>query len=119
MTETAMVQSLIGDLTVQVGRLKKRITKLQKQRDHHKEQNVHLERMLTLYPHIRREFKRIDEAKQEQINLKNLQQRAKEQELLIKILLKDTDLRGWEIKQAYDSIIKSEITKLNEITINS
>ena len=116
MTET--VQSLIRTLTVQVGRLKKRITKLQKQRDHYKEQNVQLERMITLYPHIRREFKRMDEAKQERINLKNLQQRAKEQELLIKILLKDTDLRDYEIKQAYDSLIKSEYTKI-EITKNS
>ena len=116
MTET--VQTLIRALTVQVGRLKKRITKLQKQRDHYKEQNVQLERMITLYPHIRREFKRMDEAKQERINLKNLQQRAKEQELLIKILLKDTDLRDYEIKQAYDSLIKSEYTKI-EITKNS
>lgn len=99
---------------VTIGRLKRKIQKLQKQRDYYQKENQLLNRMIEMYPHIRHTWKQYEERKQELAQLSSLKARINEQELLIRILTKDTTLQNFDIARAYNEVVKSEMRRINE-----
>ena len=100
------------DNEVVIGRLKKKIAKLQLQRDYFKAENELKDRMIVLYPYIRTEYRRYNEVKDKDARMRELEKRTREQELLIRHLSNDT-IATHEIRQAYNRIIKDEYEKLN------
>ncbi len=97
---------------VKINRLKRKILKLQNQRDHYKEQNTLLDKMIRMYPLIKSDYKKYEENRERIVRLKDLENRVKEQEFLIRLLL-DNDMKSWELQHAYDEVIKREMRKLN------
>jgi uncharacterized coiled-coil protein SlyX len=91
--------------SVTIGRLKKKILKLQKQRDHFKERNALLNSMLTLYPYIKSSYESYKKAETAQNRLKELETRVKEQDLLIRIL-SEQKYGKHEVEKAYADIIR-------------
>jgi hypothetical protein len=98
--------------SVTIGRLKKRILKLQKQRDHFKEQDTLKNSMLSLYPYIKSSYESHKKAEANQIRLKELEARVKEQDLLIRILT-EQKYGKHEVKMAYADIIKKAYSEMN------
>ena len=91
--------------SVTIGRLKKKILKLQKQRDHFKERTALLNSMLTLYPYIKSSYESHKKAEAAQNRLKELETRVKEHDLLIRILSEQKYAKH-EVEKAYADIIK-------------
>lgn len=102
---------LIGQLTVTNGRLRKRILKLQKQRDHFTEQNVLVNNMILLYPRIKSTYESYKKSEAAQDRLKELEARVGEQDLLIRILSKQKYTKH-EVEKAYADIIKKAYTEM-------
>lgn len=99
-------------IQVIICRLKRKIERLKSQRDYHKKENDLLKRMITMYPHIITSWNGYQNQLEEAKKLKTLEARTKEQEFLIRILLKDS-VKDFEIKHEYDRIIKEEHRKVN------
>jgi len=97
--------------SVTVGRLKKKILKLQKQRDHFKERNALLNSMLTLYPYIKSSYESYKKAEAAQNRLKELESRVREQDLLIRVL-SEQKYGKYELDNAYASILKKEYAEM-------
>ena len=91
--------------SVTVGRLKKKILKLQKQRDHFKERDVLTNRMLSLYPYIKSSYESYKKAEAAQNRLKELETRVREQDLLIRVL-SEQKYGKHEVEKAYADIIR-------------
>ena len=91
--------------SVTIGRLKKKILKLQKQRDHFRERTALLNSMLSLYPYIKSSYESYKKAEAAQNRLKELETRVKEQDLLIRILSEQKYAKH-EVEKAYADIIK-------------
>lgn len=71
---------------VTIGRLKKRIAKLQEQRDSYKKQLEHYKIVLDTHPWIERKHRTYTEGIAERQRVRDLETRVKEQEELIKLL---------------------------------
>lgn len=99
--------------SVTIGRLKKKILKLQGQRDHFKEQNTLCNRMLSLYPYIKSSYESYKKAEAAQNRLKELEARVREQDLLIRIL-SIQKYGKYELDNAYANIIKKEYAEQNK-----
>lgn len=99
--------------SVTIGRLKKRILKLQGQRDHFKEQNTLKNRMLSLYPYIKSSYESYKKAEATQNRLKELETRVREQDLLIRIL-SEQKYGKYELDNAYADIIRKEYAEQNK-----
>jgi hypothetical protein len=97
--------------SVTIGRLKKKILKLQKQRDHFKERNALLNSMLTLYPYIKSSYESYKKAEANQNRLKELEARVKEQDLLIRII-SEQKYGKHEVEKAYADIIKKAYSEM-------
>ena len=91
--------------SVTIGRLKKKILKLQKQRDHFKERDTLANRMLSLYPYIKSSYESYKKAEAAQNRLKELEARVREQDLLIRIL-SEQKYGKHEVEKAYADIIR-------------
>lgn len=91
--------------SVTIGRLKKKILKLQKQRDHFKEQNALINKMISLYPYIKSTYESYKKTEVALNRLKELETRVKEQDLLIRIL-SEQKYGKHEVEKAYADIIK-------------
>lgn len=104
----------MNEQTVTIGRLKKKILKLQKQRDHFKEQNELMYNMIQMYPHIKRTYADYERIRQKEMEFKVLKSRVAEQELLIRLLTNAQDVWPSDIRKAYDEIIKREYSELNK-----
>ena len=91
--------------SVTIGRLKKKILKLQKQRDHFKERDTLTNRMLSLYPYIKSSYESYKKAEAAQNRLKELETRVREQDLLIRIL-SEQKYGKHELNNAYADIIR-------------
>jgi len=99
--------------SVTVGRLKKKILKLQGQRDHFKEQNTLKNSMISLYPYIKSSYESYKKAEANQNRLKELEARVREQDLLIRIL-SIQKYGKYELDNAYANIIKKEYAEQNK-----
>ena len=99
--------------SVTVGRLKKKILKLQKQRDHFKEQNALKNSMISLYPYIKSSYESYKKAEAAQNRLKELESRVREQDLLIRVL-SEQKYGKYELDNAYANIIKKEYAEQNK-----
>lgn len=95
---------------IKIARLRRKIDRLQKQKKFFEQQVEHFKEVLNSVPHITRTYNSYTEAVKERERVKALEQRCKEQELLIKHLSNNT-IRSHEIKAAYDQIIKQEYKK--------
>jgi len=73
---------------VVVGRLKKKITKLTKQRDFYHSRLKHYEEVLLMQPYLDTRYKKYIEMKEEQLYMKDLENRCREQSQLIQVLSK-------------------------------
>jgi hypothetical protein len=74
---------------VTIGRLKKRISKLQEQRDSYKKQLEHYKIVVGGDWHIERRYNKFQDVKNEQQRVRDMETRLKEQEELIKLLRKE------------------------------
>lgn len=74
---------------VRIGRLERRIKKLTQQRDHYKEQAELRQKMIDIAPYVERRWKSHTEAVAESKRVKALEQRVKEQALLIERMIKE------------------------------
>jgi flagellar biosynthesis chaperone FliJ len=72
---------------VTVGRLQKRIAKLQQQRDHFRHQCEVYREVMQMHPHLEYSHKRWAEERAERERVRGLEDRIKEQAALIKQLL--------------------------------
>ena len=99
--------------SVTVGRLKKKILKLQKQRDHFKEQTDMSNKVISLYPYIKTSYESYKKAEATQTRLKELEARVREQDLLIRIL-SIQKYGKYELDNAYANIIKKEYAEQNK-----
>ena len=99
--------------SVTIGRLKKKILKLQGQRDHFREQDVLTNRMLSLYPYIKSSYESYKKAEAAQNRLKELEARVREQDLLIRIL-SEQKYGKYEVEIAHANIIKKEYAEQNK-----
>lgn len=73
-------------LMVRIGRLLRRIDKLTKQRDHFRAQAELRQEMINIAPYVERRWKTYNEMIAEQKRIEGLEQRVKEQTLLIEQL---------------------------------
>lgn len=106
---------LIDRNTIQKNRLRKKIDKLLKQRDHWKDQYDKIHHMIKLFPVIQHDYNRYERDVQKRQEHEALSKRVKEQEMLIRVLLKDDTLRVYEIQEAYRNIIAERNRELNEL----
>jgi hypothetical protein len=97
--------------SVTIGRLKKKILKLQKQRDYFREQNTLCNSMLSLHPYIKRDYETHKKAEAAQNRLKELESRVREQDLLIRVL-SEQKYGKHEVEKAYADIIKKAYTEM-------
>jgi len=74
---------------VTIGRLRRRIERLKKQRDHFRKQAELRQQMIDLAPYIERRWKTHTEALAEQARVKDLERRVREQAMLIERLAKE------------------------------
>lgn len=77
------------DAEVTIARLRKRITKLQEQRDSYKKQLEHYKIVVGGDWHIERRYNSFHDMKNERQRVRDLETRVKEQEELIKLLRKE------------------------------
>lgn len=73
-------------LMIRIGRLLRRIDKLTKQRDHFKQQSELRQKMIEIAPYVERRWRTYNEMIAEQKRIKSLEQRVKEQAMLIEQL---------------------------------
>ena len=99
---------------IRIGRLLKKIEKLKKQRDFHQQKHMHYAKVISLQPHLETRYDNYAERKLAQERVKAMEARVKEQETLIRILLKDDPLRNYEIDRLYSDLIKEEYRKMND-----
>ena len=99
--------------SVTIGRLKKKILKLQKQRDHFREQTDMSNKVISLYPYIKSSYESYKKAEAAQNRLKELENRVREQDLLIRIL-SIQKYGKYELDNAYADIIKKEYAEQNK-----
>ena len=99
--------------SVTIGRLKKKILKLQGQRDHFKEQTDMSNKVISLYPYIKSSYESYKKAEAAQNRLKELENRVREQDLLIRILSEQKYAKH-EVEKAYADIIKKEYAEQNK-----
>lgn len=71
------------DPAVVIGRLQKKITKLQKQRDFFSQRCTHYAEVVRLHSYMERTYKSVQEARNERERVRGLEQRIKEQAMLI------------------------------------
>ena len=76
---------------VTIGRLKKRISKLQEQRDSYKKQLEHYKVVVGSDWRIEQRYNRFQDVKNEHQRVRALETRVKEQEELIKLLRKENE----------------------------
>jgi predicted RNase H-like nuclease (RuvC/YqgF family) len=76
----------ITDSDIQIGRLKKRIAKLQDQRDHYKQEYLKYKEVFSELPYIECRIRRLRELQMEYYELRELRERVKEQAKLIELL---------------------------------
>ena len=79
---------------VVIGRLRKRIAKLQQQRDAAREENVLYRRILNLHPHLETRFETYAEIQQKRAYVESLERRVREQEKLIEMMMKEETRKG-------------------------
>lgn len=93
MSQSNSTQRLISeyDLHVRIGRLERKLEKVKKQRDHFKELYQHYAKVIELQPYIERRWEDYEKRKQRELYHKGLEQRVKEQALLIEALRKEID----------------------------
>lgn len=84
-----MIDPRPTDAEVTIGRLKKRICKLQEQRDGYKKQLEHYKIVVGGDWHIEHRHKTWTETKAERQRVRDMETRLKEQEELIKLLRKE------------------------------
>ena len=72
-----------------IGRLRRRIEKLKRQRDHFRAQAELRQQMIDLAPYIERRWKQRTETLVEQARVKDLERRVREQAMLIERLAKE------------------------------
>ena len=99
---------------VTIGRLKKKIAKLQRARDYHRKRHEHYSKVISLQPYLEDRFNRYESRVAEAAKNRANEVRVKEQELLIRRLIGDDPLKNYEIDALYKEIIKAEYRKLNE-----
>lgn len=99
---------------IREGRLLKKIEKLTQQRDHYKELHDHYAKVIAMQPYLETRYDNYAERKAAQERVKAMEARVKEQETLIRILLKDDPLRNYEIDRLYSTLIKEEYRKMND-----
>lgn len=81
----------IEKLGVKINRLLKKIEKLKKQRDFHKERHEHYSKVLELQPYLHRRYESYtDRIKQEELNKQNAKT-VIEQSKLIEMLMKENE----------------------------
>ena len=95
-----------------IGRLRKKIKRLIKQREHHKQQHEHYATVISIQPHLESRYNRYTEYKEEQARAKEMEQRLKEQEMLIRLLTGEK-VEKWKIDAMYSELIKKEHQRLN------
>ena len=86
MNESVPVKSEVA-----IGRLKKKIAKLQNQRDGYKQQLEYYKAVMDKHTYIERNYKAYTEQVKERQRIKGLEARVKEQEELIKLLRKENE----------------------------
>ena len=97
---------------IRENRLKKKIERLKKQRDHYQEQCNYYSKVLSMQPYLEKRYETYQEMVRERERIKGLEQRVKEQALLIRVLSNDK-IHEYEIRQAYTEVIKSEHQKIS------
>lgn len=102
---------------VREGRLLKKIEKLKKQRDHHKQKHEHYANVISMQPYLESRYKNYTDRLAEQERIKNLEKRIKEQEMLIRLLSGD-NFPNYEIDRLYSLLIKEEYRKMNDAKKN-
>ena len=76
-------------MDIRIGRLEKKIRKLQEQRDHYRKEMEFRDRILEYYPYATRSFEERQERIKNMEELRMLRVRVKEQELLIERMLNE------------------------------
>lgn len=99
---------------VVIGRLKKKIAKLQRARDFHRKKHEHYANVISLQPYLEDRFNRYEDRKAEAAKNRANEVRVKEQEYLIRQLVGVDPLKNYEIDALYKEVIKAEYKKLNE-----
>ena len=100
---------------IKIVRLQKKIEKLKQQRDHYKEKSEFYDRIIRYYPQFEHDHNRYEDAKIKRMAIRDMEKRLKEQELLIRFFQKDEHYSySYDIKAAYDEIIREECARLNE-----
>ncbi|CAB5221995.1 hypothetical protein UFOVP242_209 [uncultured Caudovirales phage] len=99
---------------VTIGRLKKKIAKLQRTRDYHKKRHEHYASVIALQPYLEDRYNKYEDRKAEAAKARANEVRIKEQEYLIRHLVGADPLQIYEIDALYKDIIKAEYRKLNE-----
>jgi exonuclease III len=87
--ENVMTDPRPPESEVTIGRLKKRISKLQEQRDSYKKQLEHYKIVVGGDWNIERRYNKYQDMKNELQRVRDLETRVKEQEELIKLLRKE------------------------------
>ena len=95
-----------------IGRLRKKIERLIKQREYHKTRHEHYAKVISDQPYLEARYTRYLKDKEEHAHIKATEQRVKEQEMLIRLLL-DVHVEKHEIDAMYAELIKKEHQRLN------
>lgn len=85
---------VISGPEVTIGRLKKRIQKLQTQRDYFKRKVDYYSQVLSMQPHLEPRYKTYLNDKEERARVRELEARCKEQAKLIELLEKQNVIPG-------------------------
>ena len=99
---------------IKLGRKDKKIARLLKQRDYWKKQYEYYKKVISLQPYLETRWENYEKRKAEQEKNKQLENRVKEQEVLIRMLLGNDPLKNYEIDVLYSKLIKEEYKKINE-----
>ena len=98
---------------IREGRLLKKIEKLKKQRNHYKAQHDYYAKVISLQPYLEKRYQDYSARVAEQDRVKGLENRIKEQELLIRLLSGDK-FPHYEIDHLYSKLIKEEYKRMND-----
>ncbi len=98
---------------VLIGRLRRKIERLIKQREFHKQKHEHYAKVIGMQPYIEKRYEQYQDRLKEYARIKDMEKRVKEQEILIG-LLTGQKLQNYEIDNLYSKLIKEEYKKLNE-----
>jgi ppGpp synthetase/RelA/SpoT-type nucleotidyltranferase len=79
----------VADLQIMVGRLQKKVAKLQQQRDYYRQRCEHYREVLSMHPAIEFNHRTYTEQKAERERMRGLEQRVNEQAMLIKKLSRE------------------------------